>query len=107
MGEGLVIDLKSARKLGSLSVITSPPGMTAQVYGANGHSLPTTITDPSWVRLNGAKALEKRHTKLALRESSKAFRFALLWISKAAPVRGGTIGTPPPVSVNELELFPA
>jgi hypothetical protein len=107
MAEGLVIDLKSARKLGSLMVITSTPGMTAQVYGANGQSLPTTITDPSWLRLSGAKAIDKRHTKLPLRESSKAFRFVLLWISKAAPVRGGTIGTPPPVSVNELELFAA
>jgi hypothetical protein len=107
MAEGLVIDLKSARKLGSLSVITSTPGMAAQVYGANGHSLPTTITDPSWVRLSGAKAIKKRHAKVTLRESSKAFRFVLLWISKAAPAREGTIGTPPPVSVNELELFAA
>jgi len=102
-----VIDLKSARKLGSLKVITSTPGMTAQVYGANGQSLPSTITDPSWVRLSGAKAIDKRHMKLTLRESTKTFRFVLLWLSKAAPVRGGTIGTPPPVSVNELELFAA
>ena len=107
MAEGLVIDLKSARKLGSLTVITSTPGMTAQVYGANGQSLPGTITDPSWVRLSGAKAIDKRHMKLTLRESTKTFRFVLLWLSKAAPVRGGTIGTPPPVSVNELELFAA
>ena len=107
MAEGLVIDLKSARKLGSLKVITSTPGMTAQVYGANGQSLPSTITDPSWVRLSGAKAIDKRHMKLTLRESTKTFRFVLLWLSKAAPVRGGTIGTPPPVSVNELELFAA
>jgi len=107
MAEGLVIDLKSTRKLGSLTLITSTPGMTAQVYGANGHTLPTTITDPSWARLSGAQAIRKRHTKLALRESSKAFRFVLLWISKAAPARAGAIGTPPPVSVNELELFPA
>ena len=107
MAEGLVIDLKSTRKLGALTLITSTPGMTAQVYGANGHTLPTTITDPSWARLSGAQAIRKRHTKLALRESSKAFRFVLLWISKAAPARAGAIGTPPPVSVNELELFPA
>ena len=77
------------------------------MYGAKGHSLPTTITDPSWVQLSAAKAIDKRHTTLRLRESVKAFRFVLLWISKAAPVRGGTIGTPPPVSVNELELFAA
>jgi hypothetical protein len=107
MAEGLVIDLKSARRLGSLTVITSTPGMTAQVYGAKGNSLPTTITDPSWVPLSAAKAFDKRHTTLTLRESGKAFRFVVLWISRAAPARGGTIGTPPPVSVNELELFAA
>jgi len=107
MAEGLVIDLKSASKLGSLTVITSTPGMTAQVYGAKGPSLPATITDASWIRLSPAMAIEKKHTSLTLRESAKAFRFVLLWISKAAPARGGTIGTPPPVSVNELELFAA
>jgi hypothetical protein len=107
MAEGLVIDLKSARKLGSLTVITSTPGMTAQVYGAKGSTLPTTITDPSWVRLSPAMTIGKKRTSLALRESAKAFRFMLLWISRAAPARGGAIGTPPPASVNELELFPA
>ena len=52
MAEGLVIDLKTARRLSAVELITSSPGMSVQIYGANGHTLPTSITDPAWVQLS-------------------------------------------------------
>jgi len=109
MAVGLALDLKTPQRVGSLTLITSTPGMTVQVYGANA-SLPTSITNPAWVALSHSLDAKKRKTHLKLRDSSKAFRYITLWISGAP---ASAVGTPseqaPPthVSVNELELFPA
>jgi hypothetical protein len=110
MAVGLALDLKTPQRVGSLTLITSTPGMTVQVYGANVGTLPTSITDPAWVTLSPSLDAKKRKTHLKLRDSSKAFRYITLWISGAP---ASAVGTPsdqaPPthVSVNELELFPA
>jgi hypothetical protein len=106
MAEGLVIDLKTARRLSAVGLITSTPGMSVQVYGANGHTLPTSITDPAWVQLSSYVVTKKRSTHIKLRDSTKAFRFVTLWISKAPAASAGT-PAPAHVSLNEFELFPA
>jgi hypothetical protein len=107
MAEGLVVDLKTAQKVSMLTLVTSTPGMIVQVYGANGNTLPASITDPTWVALSSAKDAKKHKTKLTLRDSGKAFRFYTLWISKAPASAVGTPSAPGHVSVNELELFSA
>jgi hypothetical protein len=104
MAEGLVLDLKAAQKVGSVKLITSTPGMTVQMYGANGRTLPASITDPAWVALSPSLDAKKRSTKIKLRDANKAFRFVALWISQAPQSALGT-STPGHVSVNELELF--
>ncbi len=106
MAEGLVIDLKTARRLSAAGLVTSTPGMSVQVYGANGHTLPTSITDPAWVQLSSYVVTKKRSTHIKLRDSTKAFRFVTLWISKAPAASAGT-PAPAHVSLNEFELFPA
>ncbi len=105
MAEGLAIDLKTAQKVGSVKLITSTPGMTVQMYGANGTTLPASITDPAWVALSPSLDAKKRNTTITLRDSSKAFRFITLWISRAPQSAVGTPTAPGHVSVNELELF--
>jgi hypothetical protein len=107
MAEGLAIDLKTAQKIGSVKLITSTPGMTVQMYGANGKTLPASITDPAWVALSPSLDAKRRTTKIALRDASKAFRFVTLWISQAPQSAVGTPTAPGHVSVNELELFQA
>jgi hypothetical protein len=107
MAEGLAIDLKTAEKVGSVKLITSTPGMTVQMYGANGTTLPASITDPAWVALSPSLDAKKRTTKIKLRDASKAFRFVTLWISQAPQSAVGTPTAPGHVSVNELELFAA
>jgi hypothetical protein len=107
MAEGLAIDLKTGQKVGSLALITSTPGMTVQVYGANGTTLPASITDPAWVALSPSLDAKKRRTKIKLRDATKAFRFVTLWISQAPQSSVGTPSAPGRVSVNELELFAA
>ena len=81
-------------------LITSTPGMTVQAYGAVGSAAPKSITDPAWTRLSGVVVTRQRSTRIALTNSSHAYRFVTLWISRA-PAGAGH------VSVNELELFPA
>jgi hypothetical protein len=104
MAEGVVIDLKSARKLSALELITTTPGMTVQVYGSAGSTLPASITDPAWVKLSPSLLVKTRHFHIKLK--SKPARFVTLWISAAPAASVGTPQAPGRVSVNELELFP-
>ena len=106
MAEGLAIDLKTPRRLSALALLTTTPGMTIQVYGANGSALPTSITDPAWVQLSPYFVEKKKHVRIKLRHSAQAFRFVVLWISGAPAASVGTPQAPGHVSVNELELFP-
>jgi hypothetical protein len=107
MAEGLVIDLKTARKLSALDLVTATPGMTVQVYGANTKALPLSIIDPAWVHLSLTQVEKNKHVRIKLRDSTRAFRFVTLWIAKAPAASIGTAQAPGHVSVNELELFPA
>jgi hypothetical protein len=107
MAEGIVIDLKTARRLSALELITSTPGMTVQVYGAATATLPTSILEPSWVKLTPSMLEKKRHLRIKLRHPTRAFRFVTLWISRAPAASIGTPQAPGRVSVNEIELFPA
>jgi hypothetical protein len=104
MAEGLLIDLKAKQQLAVLQLITSTPGMTVQVYGANVHTVPASITEPAWIPLSAPKVVKKKQTRIALRDSKKMFTFVTLWISQAPS--SSTAEAPGHVSVDELELFP-
>jgi hypothetical protein len=106
MAEGLIVDLKSKQKVSVLQLITTTPGMTVQVYGADAAAEPTSITDPAWVPLSRPKVVKKHKLRLALRDSNKAFTFITLWISKAPKSAIGTPEAPGRVTVDEVELFP-
>ncbi len=107
MAEGVLIDLKVRKKLAAIKLITTSPGMTVQLYGANGKTAPASITDPAWVPLSRSQVARKKHIRIKLRNSKKAFTFVTLWISQAPATAVGTPEAPGHVSVNELELFPA
>jgi len=99
MAVGLAIDLKSPQKLSSLTLQTSTPGMTVQVYGANGNAMPASITDSAWTKLSPSQEVRSGQASITLTNTTQGFRFVTLWISRA-PASGH-------VSVNEFELFPA
>ncbi len=107
MAEGVLIDLKTPHKLSSLVLITTTPGITVQVYGANGATAPTSITDPAWIPLSHSRTIVKKHVRIKLRNQKEAFTFVTLWISKAPASAVGTPAAPGRVSINEIELFPA
>ncbi|HEY2142292.1 MAG TPA: hypothetical protein VGG98_09570 [Solirubrobacteraceae bacterium] len=106
LAEGLVIDLKTARRLSALALVTSSPGMTVQIYGAAGQALPASITDPAWARLSPA-LLAKHKERIKLKDAARSFRFVTVWISVAPAASVGTAQVPGHVSLNEVELFPA
>jgi hypothetical protein len=113
LAEGVVIDLNTPRKLAALALTTTTPGMTVQVYGANGAAVPTSITDPAWIPLSPSLTEGKRHARIeftgataaAQQQAKKPYRFIVLWISQAPESAIGTPQAPGHVSVNELELF--
>ncbi len=104
MAVGLVLDCKSAQKIGSATVETTSTGITVTMYGSNGHNLPASITDHAWKRLSGSKTLSKKSTTLQLKTNGSSYRFILLWITKAPAA--STPAKPGSVSIDELELFP-
>jgi len=107
MAEGVVIDLKSTKKIASVKLVTTTPGLTLQIYGANAKTAPTSITDPAWVPLSRSLTVKKRHAKIGLRDKTKAYRFITVWISGAPASSLGTPERPGRVTLNEIELFPA
>jgi hypothetical protein len=106
MAEGLLINLRSATKLGHVELATPTRGMTVQVYGANGAKAPTTITEPGWTLLSGSHVLKKKVTHLKLRTEGKAFSFLLVWIVKAPAASQGTATAPGHVALSEVALYP-
>jgi len=104
MAEGLLLDLKSSQKLGSAAVKSTTTGATVEIYGANGSTLPTSITDPTWTRLVGLKVLKKKDTTFQLKTKGKSFRYVVLWLVKAPA--GSTAAKPGKVAIDEFELFP-
>jgi hypothetical protein len=104
MAEGLLLDLKSPQKLGSATVKTTSTGVTAEIYGANGNTVPGSITDSGWKRLVGLKVLKKKSTHFTLKTEGKGYRFIVLWLAKAPS--GSTAASPGTVAIDEFELFP-
>jgi hypothetical protein len=104
MAEGLLLDLRTPHKLGSATVRTSTTGASVEIYGANGATLPPSITDASWKRLVGLKALKKKDTTFKLKTAGRSFRYVVLWLAKAPPT--STAAKPGAVAIGEFELFP-
>lgn len=105
LAEGLLIDVKSARRIASLKLLTTTPGMTVQVYGSAAATVPASITDKAWVPLSRSTKDKQKSLRIGLRESTKAFRWITLWVSRAPA--SSTPEKPGRVTVNELELFAA
>jgi hypothetical protein len=104
MAEGVLVNLKSGQKISKLKLITSTPGITVQIYGAHGATLPSSITDAAWIPLSHSQVIKKRHATIKLRDASRSFTYVTLWISKAPST--STPQAPGHVSINEIELFP-
>lgn len=106
LAEGLLIDLRSSTKLGSVELRTPTRGMTVQVYGANGAKAPATITTPGWTQLSSTHVLKKTVTHLKLHAKGRAFRWLVVWIVKVPAASQGTPQAPGHVALSEVALYP-
>jgi hypothetical protein len=105
MAEGLLVDLKSPTKLGSVKIHTTTPGTTVQIYGAGGSKAPASITDPGWTQLSSSHVLKKTQ-RVRLSTAGRQYRFLVVWLVKAPAGLTGSGQAPARVSLNEVELFP-
>ncbi len=106
MAAGLALDFKTPTQLGSLEVITTTPGMTVRVFGANGSALPATIAAPAWKSLSGLHVVKKKNGIVKLRTGGKAYRFIVLWLAKAPAASVGAPEAPGHVSIGEVVPYP-
>ncbi len=107
MAEGVLINLKSLKKLSALEHVSSSKGMVVQIYGTAETQAPASITDPGWVALTHPLAIKKSSTRFKLLKPKVGFRQLVVWISKAPPAAIGTPTAPGHVKVGEVEVFPA
>jgi hypothetical protein len=108
LSAGVLLNLKSAQKLGSLGLVSATQGMTVQVFVAQvagGEEAPAKIEDPAWVEDSKLIVVKKHHMSIKLTHPKQGFDYLLLWVSKAGAASAGTATAPGHVSVNELELF--
>jgi hypothetical protein len=106
MAAGLALDLKTPHHLGTLEVDTTTPGMTVEVFGANANTLPATITDPAWKKLTASHTIKKKTATIKLGTGGKAYRFIVLWLTKAPESAVGTATAPGHVSIGEIVPYP-
>jgi hypothetical protein len=87
---GLVIDLKSAQHVRTITLTTGSPGMTVEFYGTMG-TPPTSITDAAWVHLASRPSIDAQAT-VPLGAPSRTFDHLLIWITHAPPgVNAGSL----------------
>jgi predicted nucleic acid-binding Zn ribbon protein len=99
---GLLVDLGTAQSTKYATLATSTPGMTVELYGANG-AVPPSISS-GWTPMGKVKKAKPISViYIAKAEKAKTFRYILFWIPRAPAVAPGT-PPPPDVTVQELQL---
>lgn len=101
---GIVLDLRTAQKLASATIVTRTPGITIEMYGANGQNPPALLSDSTWKKLHGTRLLKKKKVTIKLATKGAAYRFVLLWVAKAPA--SSTSAKPGKVAIREIELLP-
>ncbi len=96
---GLLLDLRRAISLRSVTIVTATPWMSIVVKGATG-PVPKTITAPGWIQLARVKALDPMAT-VALRHTGTPVRHLLIWITHPPPgVNSGRL------QLNDVTVMP-
>jgi hypothetical protein len=111
---GYVIDLKKARSVQRLELLTDTPGFRAEIYGANADELPPLIADSRWAHLKDRDKVDQTSKeggkpgdgkeRITISDGSQKYRYILLWFSTPAP----TVAPDPPsrtVRLFDLKLY--
>lgn len=111
---GYVIDLKKARSVKRLELLTDTPGFRAEIFGANADQLPPQISDSRWEQLkirDNVDGTSKEHgrpgdgkERITIPDRGQKYRYVLVWFSTPAP----TVAPDPPsrtVRLFDLKLY--
>jgi hypothetical protein len=80
---GLLLNLKAQRRIAKVTLITSTPGMSVQVYGTTQRKPPSSLNSAAWVKLSHVHVASQRKSSVELRRSPQKIRQLLVWIVKA------------------------
>jgi hypothetical protein len=78
---GLAIRLTPAEQVSRVTLATASPGMSVELYGAQGQ-LPATITAPGWLHLASRADIDPDIT-IDVNPEGKKFDYLLVWITHA------------------------
>jgi hypothetical protein len=111
---GYVVDLKRARAVQRVELLTDTPGFKAEIYGANTDELPTQIADSRWAHLKNRDKVDETSKedgkpgdgkeRITVSDGSQKYRYLLIWFSTPAP----TVAPDPPsrtVRLFDLKLY--
>jgi hypothetical protein len=111
---GYVIDLKKARPVQRLDLLTDTPGFRAEIFGANTDELPPQISDSRWAFLKGRDKVDETSKeggkpgdgkeRITISDGSQKYRYLLIWFTTPAP----TVAPDPPsrtVRLFDLKLY--
>ena len=105
VGVGLLVELKSAIKIGAVEVRTQTPGFAIEVLGATQPPLPSKRTSNRWLKLGGTKAIKATETFHV--HQQRQVRYLLLWVKSVPAALAGSAAEPGHLKLEEVAVFPA
>ncbi len=83
-GVGLYIDAQPAFAARALTIRTTTPGWTAQIFGA-ADRVPAAWPDPAWRPLSPVQQIDREKVRVTLDPAGRRFRYYLIWITALPP----------------------
>jgi hypothetical protein len=100
---GLVIDLGKAQKLRKMTITTTTPGATVEVYGSADPMPPATLDDAGWQHLATQLDVDGgEKTSITLGDDvtgTKKIRQLMVWFAQGPDDGSASVG------ISELKLF--
>ena len=98
-GVGLYIDADPAFAARALSIRTTTPGWTAQIFGA-ADRVPAAWPDPGWRPLSAVQQVDREKVRITLDTAGRRYRYYLIWITALPPGK-------PSATISEVYLYKA
>ncbi|MFT4035839.1 MAG: zinc ribbon domain-containing protein [Patulibacter sp.] len=98
-GVGIVLDLKSTKRVSSLRIQTPTPGFGAEIYRADATEIPETLADDTWVKAATVTSVSD-DVVVPLSDEPEWARYVLLWLT-TPPTTDATR-----VAISNLQVLP-
>jgi serine/threonine-protein kinase len=97
-GVGLYIDAKPSVVARAMTIRTTTPGWTAQMFAAN--DIPDGWPSPDWKAVSGSRRIDRGKVRILLDTGGRRFRYYLIWITALPPGKGDA-------TISEVYLYEA